>query len=225
MALIVAIGTVLLFTMMPSKILLKEFTESGDLVGQWGDPSILAISLTTVGAIRLALLVRRSWRTTLGWLSIGILAIQALANSSHYGWHIAPVPDIWGEIPETGTWWMVTASYWVLYAALTLLVSRTIPPVMRVLAASEIVVIFYRAGPDWVYEYAHRLGLTDLLSWLAGLLHVPTADEGIVLTAAPGIGVLLSMLIAVAAWRCVVIVKSLVMVSRRGPGGVRICSR
>jgi hypothetical protein len=35
---------------------------------------------------------------------------------------------------------------------------------MRVLAASEVVVIIYLTSPDWAYEYAERLGLIDLRS-------------------------------------------------------------
>jgi hypothetical protein len=141
------------------------------------------------------------------------------------GEHIKFLPAVEPGTVFAGAWWAAAATYWVLYAALTLLVSHKILPVMRVLATSEVVVILYRTGPVWAYEYAHRLGLTDLIPWLAALLHVPTADENIALMVAPGIGVLLSMLIAVAAWRRVVIVKSLVMASRCGPGGARICSR
>jgi hypothetical protein len=66
MALILVIGTALLYTMMPSRILVEEFVTPGHLVVSGFDPSILAISLTTAGIIGLALLVRRSWRTALG---------------------------------------------------------------------------------------------------------------------------------------------------------------
>ncbi|MBV9141467.1 MAG: hypothetical protein JO115_11210 [Pseudonocardiales bacterium] len=126
---------------------------------------------------------------------------------------------------SAGTWWAVTVSYWVFYAALTLFVSHKIPPVMRVLAASEVVVIIYLTSPDWAYEYAERLGLIDLVRWLADLLDMPISEEIAAAKVTPGIGFLFSVLIVVAAWRCVVIATSLVMVSRRGPSGARICPR
>jgi hypothetical protein len=96
---------------------------------------------------------------------------------------------------------------------------------MRVLAASEVVVIISLTKPEWADEYADRLGLIDLVRWLAGLLHVPMSEEITAVGVAPGIGFLLSILIVVAAWRCLVIVKSLVMMSRPGPSGARKCPR
>lgn len=240
MALIVAIGTVLLLT----TTALWGITMWGFAVRQDGDvlwrddPSILdilAISLTAAGAVGLVLLTRRSWRTALGWLSIGIFTIQTLANILPRGMYYIDQRGGGVELStfvlaepgfaSAGAWWVVTVSYWVFYAALTLFVSHKIPPVMRVLAASEVVVIIYLTSPDWASEYADRVGLTGLVPWLAGLLHMPPSEEITAVRAAPGIGLLVSMFIVVAAWRCVVIATSLVMVSRRGPSGARICPR
>ena len=78
MALIVAIGTVLLLTTMaPWGITVLGFAVRQDgAVLLWDYPSILGISLTAAGAVGLALLTRRSWCTALGWLSIGIFTTQ-----------------------------------------------------------------------------------------------------------------------------------------------------
>ena len=209
MALVVAIGMVLLFTTMASLMIpLWVYAPQHFWISARPYPSIFAISLTTAGTIGLALLTRQSWRTALGWLLIGIFAILAFASFIPYNmYYIGPQGGHFQHLlavavgirfADAQDWWAVTASYWILYAALTLFVSHKTLLVMRVLAASEVVVIINLTKPEWVYAYADRVGLTGF---------------GV----APGIGFLLGILIVVAAWRCLVIVKSLV--------GARIWSR
>lgn len=93
---------------------------------------------------------------------------------------------------------------------------------MRALAAVDIVISTPFIAPDWAYEYAYRLGLADLNRPIP---HFPNVSEITVFGVTPGIGFLLGALITMAAWRCVVIGKSLLLPPRRGPSETWACPR
>lgn len=226
MALVTAAGTVLLF-------LTATTTGTGRdpfLTWRYIDLLTLWVSLTAAGVTGLVLLTRWSWRAVLGWLAFGFLII-ILASS-----HILPINAdkfILFTFEDYGyhgfimvgrfvSWRAGVVTPWALYAALTLFVHRTPSPVMRVLAAANVVAILNVITPYWAYWYADQLGLVDLIRLMSGLLNL---NERTAVQVTPAIGFLLGMFIVVVAWRCVVIASSLILPARRGPSGAWICPR
>lgn len=232
MAFTMAAGTALLFTITSwSSIGVWSYGpglnwEEGLRQATWWQENLalplLYMSLTAASTVGLVLLTRSSRRAVLGWLSIGIftsvlvyyyICMRALFRISNDGvsiladWLIAEHHAgyfVLGITDNSDSWWAIITSWWALYAALTLFVRGRSSPVIRTLAAIQIVAVFQFILPDWayLYGYADPLGLESLLSLPA--LYETTAGEMV-----PGIGLLLAVVIVVTAWRCVIIAKSL----------------
>ncbi|MGH3772092.1 MAG: hypothetical protein ACRDRW_11970 [Pseudonocardiaceae bacterium] len=219
MALIAAAGTVLLLVPMTTGWGLIFSRRIYDLL-------ILCVSLTAAGTTGLVLLTRRPWRTVLAWLTAGVFAtflIHSYTYSTHFYLGIdARFDSGFSLVFYGGSWWLHIVSGWALYAALTLFVYRKPSLVMRALAAADILAILRCITPVDAYFYANRIGLVDLIRLMSGPLNV---DKGTAFQVAPGIVFLLSMLVVVAAWRCVAVAQSLIRPARCGPSGARMCPR
>ncbi|MEO7193685.1 MAG: hypothetical protein ABIZ05_02510 [Pseudonocardiaceae bacterium] len=222
MAVIVAVGTVLIFT-----------TKGWEPLPWWrplDDLLDFYVSLTAVGATGLVLLTKRSWRAALGWLATGIFATFLVSDyilqEINSVWYIASgtesSPVSLCVSCDHGNQWVHIVIWWALYAAITLFMRREIFSSMRVLAAVNVTASARFVTPDWAYRYADRIGLVHLVELMSGRLNM---DESVALQVAPGIGFLLGALIVVAAWRCGLIVNSLILPARRGSSGARACPR